>query len=91
MLKWIALLIVTTVLCWGDTGNHSSSQSTQETPRKSHPVVEETDSARSLDGLNEEDRKQLEVMIQELDGVGKLPNREVGEQEPVKVTTIPDL
>lgn len=90
MLKWIALLIVTTVLCWGDTGTHTGSRPSEE-PKKGHPIVEETESSRSLDGLNEEDRKQLEAMIQELDGVGKLPNREVGEQEPVKVTTIPDL
>lgn len=90
MLKWLALILVTAVLCWGDTGSHSSSRHSEDSPKTNRPVVEESLEAKDLDGLNENDKKQLDALIQELEGVGKVSNRKVGEQDSVEITTIPN-
>ena len=66
MLKWIALILVGTVLCWGDTNPHSNTELSRE--KNGHPVVDEqSKEVKSFDALNTEDKIELENLLQRLE------------------------
>ncbi|NBX69477.1 MAG: hypothetical protein EBR01_11000 [Proteobacteria bacterium] len=85
MLKWIALILVTSVLCWGDTARHSNKKDVkseitdriaEEQPsRPSRPVVKMND-----DEIGEVGRAELEKLIENLDSASTTSGRKVGEQ-----------
>lgn len=82
MLKWFALLLVTTVLCWGDS-NHSNSKN----EIISRPV-EDSPSRETKENKDEEsrgDKEELTKLFKELESV--TPAIKIGEQDSNQTTT----
>jgi hypothetical protein len=90
MLKWLALILVTTVMCFGDTQSHSTSPTQREKSQSGRPMIENDSLEKSDDLLTEEDRKELRALIEELDKVNKAESHKVGEQS-LEGTTTPSL
>lgn len=91
MLKWLAFLLVTTVLCWGDTGVHSTDQHSQQ---KTRPIVNEsvkTQEISKVEELSDEDKKELSALIDELGKLESGSGRLVGEDSSPSVATTPNL
>ncbi|MCX6103555.1 MAG: hypothetical protein NT000_09915 [Proteobacteria bacterium] len=82
MLKWFALLLVTTVLCWGDS-NHSNS--------KNEIISRPVEDSRSIETKQNEaedsllDKKELTNLIEDLESV--TPPIKIGEQDSDQTTT----
>ncbi len=86
MLKWFALLLVTTVLCWGDS-NHSNTKN-ESTSRP----VEDSPSTETKENKDEEsraDKEELTKLFKEFESVTSPIH--IGEQESNAQATIPDL
>ena len=85
MLKWIASILVTSVLCWGDAGPHTVKKDAKKeikdrvyeesAKRPSRPVAEMND-----DDIGAVGRAELEKLIEDLDSTGTAGVRKVGEQ-----------
>jgi len=97
MLKWFALILVATVLCWGDTHSHSGashneSSRTLEKVKPSRPVDERKieSETEEFDALSAKDKEELNRLIEELDSAGKSQSK-TGEQNPEAKTTTPSL
>ena len=93
MLKWFALILVATVLCWGDTHSHSGashneSSRTLEKVKPSRPVDERKieSETEEFDALSAKDKEELNRLIKELDSQSK-----TGEQNSEAQTTTPSL
>ncbi|MSP19713.1 MAG: hypothetical protein EXR74_09100 [Bdellovibrionales bacterium] len=90
MLKWFALLLVSTVLCWGED-KHSNSKNEND----SRPVVESQsiETKENKIGYEDEDsqadKKDLTNLIKQLDSV--TTPRQMGEQNSDSQTTTPNL
>lgn len=92
MLKWLALMIVTTVLCFGTDGTHSN-QTPSDKAKSGRPIVEERKPSAEgevEDSLTASDKEELKKLIEELDTVSQSQNRTIGEQRSEE-TTIPNL
>jgi hypothetical protein len=101
MLKWFALILVATVLCWGDTHSHSGaghneSGRSMETAKPSRPVdgkkieTETETETGEFDALSAKDKEELTRLIEELDSARQSQSR-TGEQNPEAETTTPNL
>jgi hypothetical protein len=91
MLKWLALILVTSVLCWGES--HSGRESEMGKVKSGRPVVEtpaKLEQSGQEDALNDSDRKELEQLLRELDGIGA-QSKNTGEQPLKENTTTPNL
>lgn len=94
MLKWIALILVTSVLCWGIEGQHASGNkakpeitdrvSGENTKRPGRPVVKEQPQVRQelemSDDISDSAKAELEELIDQLDQVTTSQGKPVGEQ-----------
>lgn len=98
MLKWFALILVATVLCWGDTHSHSGtghdeSGRPMEKAKPSRPVDERKIEAetKEFDALTTKDKEELNKLIEELDSSVGISQSKTGEQNPEAKTTTPNL
>jgi len=90
MLKWVALILVASVLCWGDTVRHESQNSregvidrvtSEPSKRPSRPVVEEKQKTDdSIEPMSAEEQAQLGKLLEEFDSVTAPQTHKVGEQ-----------
>jgi len=96
MLRWFALILVATVLCWGDThshsGSHNESSRALENVKPSRSVDERKiePETEEFDALSAKDKEELNRLIEELDSAGKSQSK-TGEQNPEAKTTTPSL
>ena len=88
MLKWLVLILVTTVMCVGDYQSHSISPAPSEKSQSRRPVIKNDSVEKSDDLLTPKDRADLGALIEQLNTVNKTEEaKQVGEQSSEGATT----
>lgn len=90
MLKWVALILVTSVLCWGDSAVHGSSKaakgevtdriSSEPARSKSRPIAEDPAKTEVNEEIDAVGKAQLEELIEKMDTLTTSKSNKVGEQ-----------
>lgn len=88
MLKWLVLILVTTVMCVGDSQSHSKGPAPSEKSQSRRPVIKNDSVEKSDDLLTPKDRADLGALIEQLDTVNQTEEaKQVGEQSLEGATT----